>query len=140
MRAGAALALAAGLAGCAVSDDPAEGGFYAGVAGVAGGGYEARVAEREAGVAAAEAEGAALTAELARLSGEHEALKDRLIAQRAALRAGGLRLSPAAEARVQAALLAAPDAADPSVRAAELRRSIADLRALSQDLAALAAS
>lgn len=127
------------LAGCAVSDDPAAGGFYSGVAGIAGGGYEARVAEREAGVAAAQREGAALSAELARLTGEHEALKDRLVLQRAALRSEGVRLTPASEARLQAAIASEPGGADPAARAAALSAAIADARALSDELAELGA-
>ena len=35
------------LAGCATSADPHEGGFVSGVVGLAGGGYQQRVAERE---------------------------------------------------------------------------------------------
>ena len=31
------------VAGCVQSDDPAEGGFYSGISGLAGGGYEGRI-------------------------------------------------------------------------------------------------
>jgi hypothetical protein len=130
-RAAAALAC---LAGCApISDDPAEGGFYSGVAGLAGGGYAARVDEREQAVAAAETEGAALSAELAALQGEHAALKSRVIQQRAALRAAGVRLTPETEGRIQAVV-----AARPADRVADLERAIAEARTLSEQLAGLA--
>jgi hypothetical protein len=127
----------AGLAGCAVSDDPAAGGFVSGVAGVAGGGYDARSAEREAGLATTQAEGAALEAELAALESEHAALKDQLIRQRADLGAAGIRLTPASERAFQDAIAAEPAQADPAARAAALQRAIADGRRLSEQLAAL---
>jgi hypothetical protein len=128
------LALALACVGCApVSDDPAEGGFFNGVAGLAGGGYEARVGEREQAVASAEAQGAALTAELDALQGEHAALKTRIVQQRAALRAARVRLTPATEGRIQAVV-----AAQPANRVADLERAIADARTLSGQLAGLA--
>jgi hypothetical protein len=136
MRFFLAIALAA-LPGCAPSDDPAEGGFYSGIAGLAGGGYDARIAEREAGVSAAEARGEVLSAELAALQGEHARLKSQIIQQRADLRAQGVRLSPDAERRIQAVLAEQPAATDPSARAAVLQRAIADARQLSEQLAAL---
>ncbi len=118
------------VAGCD-SPDPAEGGFFNGVAGIAGGGYDARVAEREQGVAEARATNAALTAELAALQGEHARLKRQIVAQRAAIRAEGGRLTPASEARIQTALTSKPG------DAAGLRKAIADARALSAELARL---
>lgn len=126
------------LAACVQSDDPAQGGFASGIAGIAGGGYDARIAEREAGVAASQARSAELSAELATLTAEHEALKDRIIAQRAALRAQGVRLTPEAETRIQAVLTSEPSARDPAARSAALSRAIADARALSEQLAGLA--
>ncbi len=129
----AALALAS-LGACApVSDDPAQGGFFNGVAGLAGGGYEARVGEREQAVVGAQADQAALTAELAALQGEHAALKNRIVQQRAALRAAGVRLTPETEGRIQAAV-----AAQPGDRVADLERAIAEARTLSEQLAGLA--
>jgi hypothetical protein len=126
------------LAACVQSDDPAEGGFYSGVAGIAGGGYDARVAEREAGVAASQARQAELSAELASLTGQHEALKDQIIAQRSQLRSQGVRLAPEAETRIQAVLLSDPAATDPAERREQLLRAISDARVLSEQLATLA--
>jgi len=128
---------AAGLAGCSVSDDPAAGGFVSGVAGVAGGGYDARIDAREAGLATTEAEGAALTAELASLERQHAAIKDQLIRQRAELSAAGVRLTPDSERAFRTAIAAEPAQADPAARAAALQRAIADGRRLSEQLAAL---
>jgi outer membrane murein-binding lipoprotein Lpp len=134
----AASALTVLLAGCAGSGDPAEGGFVSGVAGLAGGGYEARIDERETAVATSEARQAELAAELAGLEAEHRALQDRIARQRALLQAAGAPLSPETEARIDAALRADPDPRDPDARAAALRQAIADARRLSEQLAALA--
>jgi hypothetical protein len=131
----AALALAA----CAPSSDPAAGGFANAVAGLAGGGYEARVAERQAGVDAAEARGEALSAELARLEAEHRQIVAELARRRASLAAAGTRLDPETAVRVDAALAGPPPAADPQARAAALQRAIADARLLSEQLATLSA-
>jgi hypothetical protein len=124
------LGLGLALAACD-SSDPADGGFFNGVAGATGGGYDQRIAEREAGVAQSGATNAALSAELAGLRGDHAALKRQIIARRAEIRAAGGRLSAASEARIQTAL-----AADPNEVAA-LRQAIADARALAAELAAL---
>jgi hypothetical protein len=129
--------LAAGLvAGCVQSDDPAEGGFYSGITGLAGGGYEARIAEREAAVTAAQSRQAALGAELTGLEREHAALQARLGQQRSVLRRAGVAIPPATELRLDAAL-AGPSETDPARRIAELERAIADDRRLSEQLAEL---
>jgi septal ring factor EnvC (AmiA/AmiB activator) len=125
------------VAGCAAGGDPAQGGFVSGVAGLAGGGYQARIDEREAAVAGSEQRRAELAAELAGLEAEHRALQDQIARQRAALSAEGA-LTPEADARIQAALGADPDPRDPEARAAALRQAIADARRLSEQLAALA--
>jgi hypothetical protein len=120
---GATVLVCVALAGCATSGDPAEGGFINGVAGLAGGGYEARIADREQ----------ALAFELAGLEREHAALGNQIIGQRAALRARGVGVPPWTEQAVLAAT-AEPRAADPAARAASLRRAIADSRRLSVQL------
>ena len=125
------------VAGCVQSDDPAEGGFYSGIAGLAGGGYEGRIAEREAAVAAAQARQTELAAELAGLEREHRALQARLGAQRSALRSQGVAIPPATELRLDAAL-AGPAETDPAARAAALSQAIGDARQLSDQLAGLA--
>jgi hypothetical protein len=124
------------LAGCATSDDPAEGGFFNGVAGLAGGGYEARIAEREQGLAAAQGRQQALAVELSGLEREHAALSNQIIRQQAALRARGVGLPLGTDQAIQAAA-AEPVGADPAARAASLRRAIADSRRLSAQLAML---
>lgn len=122
------------IAACVDSTDPADGGFVNGISGVASGTYDQRVREREAEVAAAQARNDALTAELARLRGDHAAAKNQIVQQRAALAEQGIRLSPASERQVQAALRSNPD------RAETLRKAIAEARALSERLARLARS
>jgi hypothetical protein len=125
------------LAGCVQSDDPAEGGFYSGIAGLAGGGYEGRIAEREAAVEAAQSRQTALAAELAGLEREHQALQARLGAQRSALRSQGVAIPPSMELRLDAAL-AEPTESDAAARAAALERRISDMRQLSDEAAELA--
>jgi predicted DNA-binding transcriptional regulator YafY len=132
----AAAVLCLGLAGCVPSADPAQGGFFNGIAGVAGGGYDARVAEREQAVAAAEQEGAALSAELTQLEAQHAVLGERLRAQQASLARRGVDLPPATEARiVQAA--AEPRAGRDAARVTSLQRAISEMEALSAQLAAI---
>ncbi len=126
------------LAGCDVSEDPSQGGLVSGVAGLAGGGYEARIDEREGAVAASQARQAELAAELAGLEAEHRALQSRISQQRELLKSAGAPIPPATEARVDVALRTNPDARDPEARAAALRQAIADARQLSEQLAALA--
>lgn len=134
----AALSAVLGLAACAASDDPAEGGFFNGVAGLAGGGYQARITEREQAVAAAQTQGAALSVDLARLEAKHAALQRQLVAQEAALRARGIGVPPGTDARIRQASATAPASADADARVASLQRSIADMQALSAQLAAVA--
>jgi hypothetical protein len=122
------------LTACQDSVDPAEGGFFNGIAGVAGGGYDARIAERAAEVGAAEVRNQDLTAQLAALRAEHSAIKNELIQKRAKLRAAGIRLSAGSERQIQAALAASPQ------KIASLRKAIADARVLSQQLTALVKS
>ena len=138
IRTPACLALLLALPACVTSDDPAEGGFFNGVAGIAGGGYDQRVATREAELAAVEAEGEALNAELASLQRELSSLKSRIIQQRAALQRDGVFLSSDAERQVQRVLAAQPTGTDTAQQVADLRKSIADARALSASLAGLA--
>ena len=124
----AALALGA----CVDSTDPADGGFFNGVSGVASGEYDARVEEREKQVAEEQARNSALRAELARLRGQHSSVKNEIVQRRAALATAGVRLSPASERQVQAALAANPQKVE------SLRKAIADARELSARLARMA--
>lgn len=124
--------VAVALAACVDSTDPADGGFFNGISGVTSGEYDARVEEREKQVAEEKARNAALRAELSRLRGEHSAVKNEIVQRRAALASAGVRLSPASERQVQAAL-----AADPQ-KVESLRKAIADARELSARLARMA--
>lgn len=93
--------LVAALSGCATSADPHDGGFVDGVVGLAGGGYQERIDEREAvygreldarerlrrEAAAIEAERAAVRGELRQAEARLASLESQLARQRAALRA-----------------------------------------------------
>ena len=104
-RAVAGLGLALGLAGCATSDDPHQGGFISGIAGLAGGGYQQRIDERQgayqgelsaqqrlqAEARSVEQERAAVRTDLNRANARLADLERRIARQRAALRASGNR-------------------------------------------------
>ena len=115
LRAAGWAALGALLAGgCALSQDPADGGFVSGVAGLAGGGYERRIAEREAThqgemqarerleseARALETERAALKGELKRAQGRLAEQNRRIAAERARL-AARVATAPAPRARLR---------------------------------------
>lgn len=119
------------LSACVSSQDPADGGFFNGVNGLAGGGYQARVDEREENLANAQARNAELTGQLAALRGQHSNLKSEIVQKRAALRTKGVKLTAASERDVQEVISANPQSA------AALRRAIADARALSAELTRL---
>jgi hypothetical protein len=109
--------LSAGLcvlaAGCATSADPHEGGFVSGVVGLAGGGYQRRVDEREgvhqgeldaqqrlkAQARALEQERTQVRGELARAQARLAGQERRIAEQRSRLRAEGK--SPAAQASLR---------------------------------------
>lgn len=126
------------LAACETSGDPADGGFVSGIAGVAGGVYDARIDEREGALAQEQARGASLNDELTRLTGDLDALKLRIIQQRSDLRLQGVRLTPQSEQAVQAVISNSPLQRDPNARLAALSKAVADARALSESLAELA--
>ena len=121
-------------AGCVTSEDPADGGFYNGIAGATDGTYDARVAEREKEVSDAETRNAELTNQLAALRAEHNSVKNELIQKRSKLRASGVKLSANSEKQIQAALQSSPQ------KVASLSKAIADARKLSEQLSALANS
>lgn len=119
------------LSACATSDDPADGGFFNGINGLAGGGYQARVDEQKQGLANDQTRNAELSGQLAALRGQHSSVKSEIIQKRAALRAKGVKLSAASEREVQQVISTNPQSA------AALRRAIADARALSAELTRL---
>jgi hypothetical protein len=119
------------LSACVTSEDPADGGFFNGVNGLAGGGYQARVDEREENLGNAQARNSQLRGQHAALRGQHSNLKSEIIQKRAALRANGVKLTAASERDVQEVISDNPQSA------AALRRAIADARALSAELTRL---
>jgi septal ring factor EnvC (AmiA/AmiB activator) len=90
------------LAGCAISDDPHQGGFVSGVVGLAGGGYQQRVDDREGayqGELDAQqrltAQARALEAERARVKGDLSRAQARLADQQRKIAAERARLNSA---------------------------------------------
>ncbi len=128
------------LAGCQTTTDPAEGGFFSGVSGIATGAYEDRVSASEAEVASAQARNDALAAQQSALgarikSSESElaGLKFQILQQRDALGP----TDSATAARIDRVLNAKPTGATAEARLAALQQTISQARALSADLAKL---
>ena len=130
-------AAALALAACNVSEDPADGGFVAGVQGLSQGTYEARIAEREAAIATEEARGAQLRAELGQAEAEYASVRRRLIEQRSAAAAAGRPLPPDLDAQVVAVLQDRPGGTSDAQRLQSYRDAVAEARALSARLAGL---
>jgi len=125
------------LAGCNVSEDPADGGFVAGVQGLSQGTYEARIAEREAAITAEQARGAQLRAELGQAEAEYASLRRRLIEQRSSAAAAGRPLPPELDAEVLSVLQDRPAGRGDAERLQSYREAVAEARALSARLAGL---
>ena len=96
---GSSLAL---LSGCATSPDPQDGGFISGVVGIAGGGYERRLDEREATHQGALDAQARLNAEARALEQERDAVRSDLNRAQSRLAAQEQRIARE-RARLQAA-------------------------------------
>ncbi|WP_372572713.1 hypothetical protein [Ruegeria jejuensis] len=129
MKALLALPLLA-LAGCQTTTDPAEGGFFNGVSGIATGAYDDRVDAAEADVASAQARNDALAAQIRSSESELAQLKLQILQQRDAL--GGT--DPATAQRIDRVLNSSPSGSTDAAKLAALQRSIADAKALSADL------
>ncbi len=139
------------LAACEISENPADGGFLSGVVGVAGGGYQGRIEDREAALATEQAQANALaaeqaqvaatnagiSAELTRLRREHTALRLQISEQLAALQSAGVYVPSSMATRVRAVVNTTPSGRSDAQRLAALRQAIADARALSADLGRL---
>lgn len=130
------------LAGCETSSDPAAGGFINGIVGVTSGGYEARIAEGEAGVADAQARNDALRAEQSSLAAQIGATERSLASARFTLlnqRDAVADLDAVVATRVNRALTAQPTGGTDAARLAELQALLAETSALSRELAGLGA-
>ncbi|MEO9516489.1 MAG: hypothetical protein ABJH45_09345 [Paracoccaceae bacterium] len=123
----------AGLAACTTSVDPAEGGFFNGVSGIATGSYQDQIDADEAQVEASRARNANLAAQIRSSESELARLKVTIVNQRNALR----NTDAATSNRINAVLVSEPTGNTDAARLAALQQSIADARALSQDLAKL---
>jgi hypothetical protein len=129
------------IGGCTMSTDPSQGGFVAGVQGIATGAYDARIDTAEAGVAEAQARNDALRAEQAGLAAQIAEGEQALASARFQLltQRDAATLDDATAARVNAALVAEPQGASEAERLADLQRLLAETNALSAELASLGA-
>ncbi len=139
------------LAACETTGDPADGGFLSGVAGIAGGSYQARVDTQQAALEQDQTEAANLrqqqaslaqqsaniAAEIERLRAIHTQLRVDIANQVASLRAAGVTLSSGITQRVNMVVNTSPSGSNDAQRLASLQAAIADARALSNDLAQL---
>ncbi|MCL6284490.1 hypothetical protein M3P21_13225 [Ruegeria sp. 2012CJ41-6] len=121
------------LAGCQTTTDPAEGGFFNGVSGIATGAYDDRIDAAEADVASAQARNDALAAQIRGRESELAQLKLKILQQRDGL--GGT--DPDTAQRIDRVLNSNPTGSTDAEKLAALQRSIADAKALSADLARL---
>jgi chromosome segregation ATPase len=120
------LVLAAGLAvGCSGQHDPRTGGFFGGVAGLGGGGYKDRVAEREARLAELRATQSQLDAEKGQLETQKSEAQARVQQDQAKVDAMQADIA-ALEKKTKA--LASKQGVD-QTRVAELQKRLAGLKA-----------
>lgn len=145
---GGMLVLAAGACDGA---DPAEGGFFKGLSGMASGCYEQRIEERERRAAEARARQEALEAELRelearsaeaeteleRLKTQHAGLKRIIVKLRSQLAAENVDLDDGEQARVNAAIASRPEGETEAERIEALRKAVSGARALVEELAKL---
>ncbi|MFL4470164.1 hypothetical protein ACERZ8_09880 [Tateyamaria armeniaca] len=122
-----------GLGACTTSTDPADGGFFNGVSGIATGTYQDQINADEAQVAASRERNADLAAQIRGSESELARLKVAIVNQRNALG----NTDRATSNRINAVLTSEPTGSTDAARLAALQQSIADARALSQDLAKL---
>lgn len=124
------------LAACTISDDPADGGFASGVAGLSSGTYQDRVDQKQATADAETARQADLQAQLGALQGEYQRARLELAQARSRVAASGAAIPAGVDREVTAALRAPdPGGATDSERLSRLRDAIAKARSLSAELA-----
>ncbi|MEM1005704.1 MAG: hypothetical protein AAGK26_09985, partial [Pseudomonadota bacterium] len=115
------------LTACQTTTDPAEGGFFSGVSGIATGAYDQRIETAEGEVAAAQVRNQALADQIRTSESDLAQLKLKILGQRDAL--GGT--DAATSARIDRVLNSTPQAATPEAQLQALQRSISEARALS---------
>lgn len=145
---GSLIVLAAGACDGA---DPAEGGFFKGLSGMASSCYEQRIEEREQRAAEARARQEALEAELRqlearsaeaeteleRLKTQHAGLKRIIVRLRSQLAAEDVDLGETERERVKAAIVSNPEGGTEAERIEALRKAVSGARALVEELAKL---
>lgn len=135
--------------GCTASEDPGDGGFFAGLNAISDGIYEQRITDRETAVNnrrekreeiaerqdELDAEAIELAAELDRLTSEHRKLKRRIVDLRLNLAERNVALNRQLNTRIASVVAQDPERTSPSSdRLDALRKAINDARDLAEDL------
>lgn len=146
---GVALFALVTVVGCTASEDPGDGGFFAGLNGIGSGIYEQRISDRESAVNERrerqqeiaerqdklDGEAIELAAEFDRLTSEHRKLKRRIVALRLDLAGRNVALNRQLNARIASVVAKDPDRTSSSAdRLDALRKAITDARELAEDL------
>lgn len=128
-----ALTACVGLMACETSTDPADGGFFNGVKGITSGDYQAQIDAEEADVDASRARNSELASQIQSSESQLAQLKATIRSQSNALG----QTDGATSDRISKVLASKPAGNTDAERLAALQQSIADARALSDDLAKL---
>ncbi|WP_299426046.1 hypothetical protein [uncultured Shimia sp.] len=121
------------LSACETSDDPADGGFVAGVAGITSGTYQSRVDTLEAQAAAEQARNVDLKRQINAAEADLSYQQSKLKVQLASTQGVSRQLSKEAN-RVIAYV---PTAQNPDAKLSDLQRTIAEAKSLSAELTQL---
>ncbi len=123
---------------CETSQNPADGGFVSGVAGIGSGAYDQRITDRETTIAAGQATQSGLQTEIAKLTQDLNALKLQLANMQNNRLSAGKSIPPGLSDRINTAIISAPGGSDQATKIANLRRAIAEAKELASDLSSLA--
>ncbi len=125
------------LAGCEVSENPADGGFVSGVSGLSQGTYQERIDTRNAAIAEETERQRQLQAELGQLESEYASLQRQILSQRSQAAAKGVAVPADLDAKAQALIAGRPGGATDAARLANYRQAVADARKVTAGLAGL---
>ncbi|SMP34787.1 hypothetical protein [Shimia sagamensis] len=121
------------LSACVTSDDPADGGFVSGVAGITSGSYQARVDSLEAQATAEQARNADLSRQINAAEADLSYQQSKLKTQLATTQGVSRQMST----KVNRVISYASPAQNSDAKLSDLQRTIAEAKSLSLELAQL---